>query len=687
MAIDSSSRTAADIDVPDFLKPDYVPAKPAAPDVPTTRPAPRTTQSAALVAARATGRGLGHTARAAGTGGGWLGRGLHGTTRAGWRYVRATDRVESVEPRSNADWDKIREERHRRWITAAGTAGGGVVLTVAASLGLVLGVGMPAGEAFLAAPAAETAIAGAVVTGYGRRINIRRALEAAPVATAIGPGPEPEVDDGEPFPLAWCKDGEQVRTCIQRALKAEGIGARQINVLGYRGWGWEIALELKGATPGKVMAASDQIEGHLALPDGGFMPEPDSRDKSRVTVRLVASNPFADMPKPAVRPPNSLSVHDVVHMGRTMDGSTLELSLDGFCALIIGAMGAGKSLGALRTINEALTACRDAVVWDLDPIKGGLSEFGDLMARRARGPEECEEALDEALTYVSARGKLMHTLGMGDRWHATPEHPNLYINIDEFIQLSAKGKDAAIKILRTGRQYGIYLIMAGQEATADALGDAIAAIVAYRILMACRFEDVKIAFGVGAGALGWRPDRMKPAVGPVANDAGQAMIMGGALTRAIRHQFNQYTRPQITAALPERLKAGRPRMDADTLIGSGANLSTSGRGDLIADRLDALASQGGVDDARLVAILLREFELGAADFLPTSETLLPALHNSGYGEMDSERLGRILRKHAPGVTASRDTEANGRLRGWERSAVEQAAAGLMDPAGTRSQAG
>ncbi|MFJ8033604.1 hypothetical protein [Streptomyces sp. NPDC096032] len=82
-----------------------------------------------------------------------------------------------------------------------------------------------------------------------------------------------------------------------------------------------------------------------------------------------------------------------------------------------------KTLGALRTINEALTACRDAVVRDLDPIKGGLAEFGDLASRRARTPEECEEALEEALAYVTARGKLLPTLGMGDRWHATESTP------------------------------------------------------------------------------------------------------------------------------------------------------------------------------------------------------------------------------------------------------------------------
>jgi S-DNA-T family DNA segregation ATPase FtsK/SpoIIIE len=672
MAIDqipSSTETAAgDLDVPEFMQPDYVP----------TKPSPVAIQSAAMVVARAAGRGTG-------AGANWFAAGVVGAKDATKRHLRADDYVEDIGgiEGSNANWQKrqdIRHERRVKFLKAGGiTAAGTLVANLIAWGGLTWGAEMAAADAWAVAPTAETFLGLLAVTAYGRRVS-RRQLPAAPVVPMIGPG-EPE-DDGEPFPLAWCKDGEQVVTCIQRAFKAEGIGTRQVTILGFRGWGWELAIELKGATPGKVLAVSDQIEGHLALPDGGFMPEPDSTDKSKITVRLVASNPFADMPRPTVHAPNSLSVHDTVVMGRTMDGSTLELSLDGFCALIIGAMGAGKSLGALRTINEALTACRDAVVWDLDPIKGGLSEFGDLMARRARGPEECEEALEEGLSYVAARGKLMHTLNMGDRWHATAEHPNLYINIDEFIQLSQRGKDLAIKILRTGRQYGIYLIMAGQEATADSLGDAIASIVAYRILMACRFEDVKIAFGVGAGALGWRPDRMKPAVGPVANDAGQAMIKGGALARAIRHQFNAYTREQISHAVPERLTAGRPRMDADTLLGSGTKLSTAGHAEVLVDRLDALAT----DDAAIVAVLLRQFEEAGAQFLPTSEVLLPALGQAGH-DMDSERLGRLLRKHAPGVTASRDTEANGRRRGWDRSVIEQATTGLLDPAGARLQAG
>jgi S-DNA-T family DNA segregation ATPase FtsK/SpoIIIE len=621
------------------------------------------------------------TARFSGLSVRYFGIGLKAAAFLGWRYVRAHDLQEVIGGMSKSgDWNKVDLVRKKRWKFLGWAAGAVAGLNLAGWWALVKFGGMTALDWSWAIPPALTAaIAAAAVTLYGR---YRANSPGIAPQQAIADQDHPEGD--EPYPLSWVTSGGQAADCLGRALYAEGADYRDVKTLARHDWGWELEVILKGSTPGKVQAAADQLESHLGLPDGGFMIEPDAGDKSRIVVRLVQSNPFADMPRPVVHAPRSLSVHDVVAMGRAMDGSVFELTLDGFCALIIGAMGAGKTLGALRTIAEALTACRDAVIWDLDPIKGGLSEFGDLVGRRARTPEECEEALEEALGYVTARGKLLPKLGMGDRWHATEERPDLYIFIDEFIQLSPRGKDLAIKILRTGRQYGIYLIMAGQEATADALGDAIALIVAYRILMACRFEDVRIAFGPGAGAQGWRPDRMKPAVGPVANDAGQAMIMGGLFNRAIRYQFNQYSRDQITAAVPDRLKAGVPRMDADTVLSSGATLSAAGQRENLADRL----ANAEHPDAEFIAALLDLFDQKRRDFLPTGEVLLPALAAAGFDGIDATALSNRLRKHAPGVKSDRtDCPEGSYLRGWRRDAVEKAAAALLDPAAARQDPG
>jgi S-DNA-T family DNA segregation ATPase FtsK/SpoIIIE len=647
---------------------------------PSYPPVLRKAGGAAMVVAAATGKAIGITARAAWTGSVWFGAGFKAGCVLGWRYVRAHDHQEVLGGMSSGtDWNKVKQTRLSRWRFLGWTATATGLLNLVGWWAVTAWCNIPADTSWMVLPGIEAAAAAATVAAYGRyRL---RAPDIAP-QQVVADMDNPENED--PYPIAWVTSGGQAADCLARALFAEGADYRDVKTLARHAWGWELEVILKGSTPGKVQAAADQLESHMGLPDGGFMIEPDTRDKSRIVVRLVQQNPFADMPAPAVHAPRSLSVHDVITMGRAMDGSPFELTLDGLCALIIGAMGAGKTLGALRTINEALTACRDAVVWDLDPIKGGLAEFGDLMARRARTPEECEEALAEALDYVTARGQLMANLGMGDRWHATEKHPNLYINIDEFIQLSPRGKELAIKILRTGRQYGIYLIMAGQEATADALGDAIAMIVAYRILMACRFEDVRIAFGPGAGAQGWRPDRMKPAVGPVANDAGQAMIMGGPFVRAIRHQFNKYSRDQIIAAVTERTAAGMPTMDADTLLKAGAALSRTRQRSSLTDRL----VQSDHDDAALILTLLRAFDTANRDYLPTNEAILPALATAGLDDIDATALATRLRKHAPGVKAGREDCLEGKhLRGWHRTSVEQAAAGLLDPAKTRQNPG
>ncbi|MEW1803221.1 hypothetical protein ACIGO7_35395 [Streptomyces virginiae] len=642
---------------------------------PSYPPVLRQAGSAAMVVAAVTGKAIGITARASWTGSIWFGAGFKAGCVLGWRYLRAHDHQEVLGGmKSGTDWTKVKQTRLSRWKFLGWTALATPVLDLLGWWAITAWADIPAAYSWPILPGLEAAGAITAITAYGRyRL---RAPDIAP-QQVVADMDNPENED--PYPIAWVTSGGQAADCLARALYAEGADYRDVKTIARHAWGWEIEVVLKGATPGKVQAAADQMESHMGLPDGGFMIEPDTRDKSRIVVRLVQQNPFADMPAPAAHAPRSLSVHDVIVMGRAMDGSPLAMSLDGFCALIIGAMGAGKTLGALRTFNEALTACRDAVVWDLDPIKGGLSEFGSLMARVARTPEECEEALEEALSYVSARRHLMAGLGMGDRWHASESHPNLYINIDEFIQLSPRGKELAIKILRTGRQYGIYLIMAGQEATADALGDAVAMIIAYRILMACRFEDVKIAFGPGAGAQGWRPDRMKPAVGPVANDAGQAMIMGGPFNRAIRYQFNKYSRDQIVSAVADRLAAGMPAMDTDTLLKAGAKLSRTGQRGSLTDSL----AQSGHDDAALILALLRAFDSTKRDYLATNETILPALTAAGFNDIDATTLATRLRKHAPSVKAGREDCLEGKyLRGWHRASVEQAAAGLLDPAQT-----
>lgn len=197
MTIDSSSRTASDLDVPDFLKEDYEPAKDVAPAVSAEKsPALRATSSAALVVAKTTARGLGHTARAAGIGGGWLGRGI---ASAGRKWVEAyhddyphmiglaKSELKAAEGTKDAAPAKAlvkewRRDRRLHRLLYLGKTGIGTLVT---SGGLAAGGLIVGGWVDLLLVAA-----GLGAAGWTGRRDGQAAIAAAPDA-AIGPGDAP----------------------------------------------------------------------------------------------------------------------------------------------------------------------------------------------------------------------------------------------------------------------------------------------------------------------------------------------------------------------------------------------------------------------------------------------------------------------------------------------------------------
>ncbi|HEY3478473.1 MAG TPA: hypothetical protein VGL02_06180, partial [Streptomyces sp.] len=189
MAIDQLPDTTVEVvaDTPA----DAAPSRYVAPGFTPDKPAPARTGSAAMVAAMATGRGLGVAAR-------HLATGTTGTGRAGWRYLRAHEISESYrdgKPSTESEWEYVHAIRRKRWATAAATVGGGILVNLVAAGALMLAGGLPAADAFTVLPAGESAVAGAAVAGYGRRINRARALEAAPLTDALAAGPAPATNE------------------------------------------------------------------------------------------------------------------------------------------------------------------------------------------------------------------------------------------------------------------------------------------------------------------------------------------------------------------------------------------------------------------------------------------------------------------------------------------------------------
>jgi S-DNA-T family DNA segregation ATPase FtsK/SpoIIIE len=683
---DDSKVIPGELHVPDDLSEEDIPPGIVATYEPRTRVLTKA-GGAALVAAGAAGRGAGAGARGLGVLARWFGAGTRGVSYLGYRYVRAHDLQEALGGvQKKSDWQKVEIVRRARWKLLARITGGVGALNFAEWLAFVWPADMdPFGWAAVIPPTSTGILAGAAVTAYGRyRLNRPELAPGEYVAEQDDP------DSDEPFPLAVCQTGEQVAECVSRALAWEGIGTRSVQVLGHRGWGWEVDVLLKGANADKVNAVAKDLDGHFNIKKGGALIEGDASNAAHIILRLVTANPFENMPRPTVHAPNSLDIADPHQLALCMDGSWFAPVLEGSRTIVVGVSGSAKSTGVLRDLAEVVTACHNAIAIEMDPVKDGLREFEGVMAvPPIRGNDDCELWLSYLVRMAEARNLVRNKLKMGDTWIATRERPAIFVFADEFIYLSTLAKKLFIQLNRLGKQSGIYLVAAGQDATSDSLGDAIADSFNLSIMLAARHADIPLVLGSGAIGEGYRPDRLQPAQNKdITNDAGQSYIKGAGVSRPLVYGWIQRSRASIDAAVDERKAAGRPWFDHDTL--AAADLLHVIRRDgakaqlTLADRLEALDEQGGVDDARKVAVLLRAF--GDKEFLPTTEEILPALADAGV-DTDATALAQLLRKHAPNVGASRqEWDGKAQVRGWSRGAVEQAAAGLLDPSMARLRA-
>jgi S-DNA-T family DNA segregation ATPase FtsK/SpoIIIE len=555
-------------------------------------PVIRQVGSAAMVAASITGRAAGLTARGGWIGSCWLGRGLRSGSRwfahgvrsvsyLGYRYLRTHDYQEAVGGiTSSTDWRRNTEERHRRWKWLGIGTGVTALLNATGWWALVKYAEMTALDFSWAIPPAATAtILGSIITLYGRY-----RLENPGLAPEQIVADEDQDDGEEPFPLAWCTSPGQVAECVSRAFAYEGIGTRRVDIVGHRPWGWEIDVVLKGSKVGKVNAVADDLDAHFNIKTGGTLIDPDPQEAAHLVLRLVTANPFEDMAKPAVHAPNSLDISDPHNLGRRMDGRVFDLVLEGLRILAIGVSGAAKTTGVLRDLAEIITACHNAIALDMDPVKDGLREFDGAMATPPiRGNRECEKWLGYLVKMAKGRNSVRNRLGMGDTWVATADHPAIFPFVDEFIFLSQKAKELFIELLRIGKQSGIYPIAAGQDATSDSMGDAVADSFTLRIMLAARHADIPLVLGQGAIAAGFRPDRLVPAqTKDIRNDAGQSYIKGPGLDRPLLYGWNEYSSDSIKRAVAERKSAGRPWFDRDTLAAAGLlHLADGGSGERV----------------------------------------------------------------------------------------------------------
>lgn len=636
MSTDANHRLPADWDldkvipgelhVPDDLSDEDIPPGIVVP-YESRVPALHNTASAAMVVAATTGRACGLTAS-------WFWAGTRAVGFLGWRYLRAHDLQEVIGGMQKAgDWNKVDQVRRSRWKFLGWATGITAGVNLAGWWALVKFGGMTAVDwSWMIPPTLTATIAATLVTLYGRyRVNRPDIAPQQMIADQDDP------DSDEPFPLALCTSPSMVEDCVSRALAWEGIGTRAVRALGFRGKFWEIDVVLKGSTPGKVNAVCDQLDAHFNIKQGGTLIDPDPQESAHIVLRLVTGNPFEDMAKPAIHAPNSLDIADSHNFGRCMDGSPLDLVLEGLRILAIGVSGAAKTTGVLRDLAEVITACHNAIAIEMDPVKDGLREFEGVMAAPPiRGNRSCEEWLEHLVKMAKGRNTIRNRRNMGDTWVASWDYPAIFAFVDEFIYLSPKAKDLFIELLRIGKQSGIYPIAAGQDATSDAMGDAIADTFTLKIMLASRWDDIRIVLGQGAAAKGFRPDRLVPAQNKqIKNDAGQSYIKGPGLDRPLLYGWNEHSSDGIKRAVAERIAAGRPWFDRDTLQAAGLlHLADGGAeqklipGDrqIVVDAIEVMA------DARVERIRPENLAEALADLNPDL-----------YGELTTAQLRKLLR--------------------------------------------
>ncbi|MFC8986059.1 hypothetical protein [Streptomyces sp. NPDC057115] len=377
--------------------------------------------------------------------------------------------------------------------------------------------------------------------------------------------------DGDPFPIADARNRTEAAECVRRALASEGIQVKEVEANRRYEWGWEVTVHLLKGKPSDIVTKAPDLETPLDLPQDGLLCQPMRASRGRVLLRLVQNDPFAKMPPAPERKPNGRRMRDKQVVAYRMDGQPFDVSLLGVHVVVIASSGGGKSV-ILRTLGDILTACSDVLVGDLDPAGNGLAPLAEALGVRAIGDDnmgQIEAILEKALKIAKARPNLFAELGMDDNWEPTPDDPAIVLVIDEFPQLSDRAKELAVKILRTGRKSRVQLVMAAQEATVDSLGDAIADSIALKIVGPSRHQDIKQVFGTGAGADGWRPDRLHPAQGEDPADAGKAYIMGCGSTEPMIYKFLMLDVKEATRRGKERAAAGRPTVGRRSLDAAG----------------------------------------------------------------------------------------------------------------------
>ncbi|MEV3926456.1 MULTISPECIES: hypothetical protein [Actinomycetes] len=443
------------------------------------------------------------------------------------------------------------------------------------ALGLTLGIPLLwAGLLWLSVPAglgvAALALLAFTVASWSKARNPRPRRPPVPKLLFTPPKPpahtELDEETPEPFALAEAgRDPKQVREAVRLAfLKGKHARKVEIGEIGTPAetqYGWEVPLLLKSGSLEDFPPILRDLATPLRVGTGRIMAarvSPD--DAADIKLRILTRDPFENPLPIPVRPPGSCRIRSPFDLGISIEGQTTPVVLAGQHAIVVADTGGGKT-ALIQRIADFVTACSDAVIVDIDPVKRGLKVFQPLAALTARGPEQADLVLEQLL--AEAKRRIASMPPTQNMWEPTPEDPAIIAVLDEFIKLSDDGKEMAIELLRNlGREALISVVIVTQDATKDSLSDAIADVPGLRIMLPCRAHDVPLVVGrADAVSQGWWPHLLVPSPEPdLPADAGRFYVIAPRHREPILRYASLLPPDEAARRVEERLKAPRPRL-------------------------------------------------------------------------------------------------------------------------------
>ena len=387
---------------------------------------------------------------------------------------------------------------------------------------------------------------------------------APPAASETGADDDQEHGDEErpETDLRHVESEEDATRRITAGLTKRGVSVTSVAPAARTPWGWETSLVLRDDTAADVVKQLARLDGDYRVGVGRTMAAGDQTDAARVALRVLVTDPFAAPPAYPVRAPRSCSILTPVSPCVSLDGGETPLILAGLHTLIVASSGGGKS-ALVRSLAEYVTACTDAVAVDIDPTGKGLGPLREAAVASALTPEAAEKELDRLLS--EAKSRIADLGPTEDEVPISVDRPAVIGFVDEYPQLTKRGKSKCLELLRIGRKARVTLIVCTQDATSEIMGDAVADAFGNRIMMPCREADVPVVLHRTAIAEGWLPHRLVPGDKFTPADAGRCYVFAPGLREPVLRYVVPLDPATALERARERVAAGLPSLGASAV--------------------------------------------------------------------------------------------------------------------------